>query len=91
MIKTLINSLNNKDMKLSEDEILTCLLVLIPEIITQEKYKKSIYLLVKELHRLNYEKFKLVFHIAEKAYQETDYKIFEYNYLDLKNELRLYI
>ena len=80
---------NNK--RLNEEEVKSSLVTLIPETITQDKFNKSIYLLVKELYHFDNTKYAIIMHIAEKAKNQIDKEIFYFHYVDLQNELRLWI
>ncbi|MEZ0184732.1 hypothetical protein AB9T89_21005 [Flavobacterium oncorhynchi] len=87
-----LNSLlKGNRIQLNEQDLLNCLLILMPERISQDKFKMSIYLLIKELYELNNTKYGLVMNIAKKVFNEAKFHVYQLNYNELKSEIKLYI
>lgn len=87
----LTNLLKKKGLQLGEAEYLSFLKILLPEKISLENFKKSIYLIVLKLHECDNSKYQQIMHIADKAYKQDDDKIFQLIYNSFKDEIKLYI
>lgn len=85
------SSLKEKGLPLGEVEFLNFLKILTPEKLSQDNFKKSIYLVVVKLYELNNTKYAQIMHIADKAYKQDDENIFPLIYNIFKDELKFYM
>ena len=83
--------LKKKSNQLGEGEFLNFLKILLPEKISRDNYKKSIYLIVQKLYEFDNAKYEMIMHIADKAFKQDDDKVFQLIYNTLKDEIKLYI
>lgn len=77
--------------EVSEENLKISLKILLPESITQDKFRAGVLPLIIALSNFDIKKYKLILFIAEKANTQPDAKSFNHSYNDLRKELQLWI